>query len=53
MCLQTKTNKKKPMKKRVEKLKMKQREVTENNKFLKKKKKQEKNKETEKEMWIQ
>ena len=41
------------MKKRVEKLKMKQREVTENNKFLKKKKKQEKNKETEKEMWIQ
>lgn len=34
-------------------MKMKQREVTENNKFLKKKKKQEKTKETEKEMWIQ
>ena len=32
---------------------MKQREVTENNKLLKKKKKQEKTKETEKEMWIQ
>ena len=41
------------MKKRVEKMKMKQREVAENNKFLKEKKKQEKTKETEKEMWIQ
>ena len=41
------------MKKRVEKMKMKQREVAENNKFLKKKKKQEKTEEIKKEMWIQ
>ena len=41
------------VKKRFEKMKMKQREVAKNNKFLKKKKKQEKTEEIKKEMWIQ
>ena len=41
----------KEVKERVEKRKMKQREVTEKNKLLKKKKKQDKNKEDEKKMW--
>ena len=41
----------KEVKERVEKRKMKRREVAEKNKLLKKKKKQEKNKEDEKEMW--
>ena len=44
-------DKEKEVKECVEKMKMKQREVAENNKLLEEKKKQEKTKETEKEKW--